>query len=97
MPIISFRQSQLKDFIETGILPKNISWQLVAKTALRKLDMLNYAKDLNDLRFPPGNKLESLKGDLHGHFSIRINAQWRIVFQWTSNGPSEVEIVDYHF
>ena len=97
MAIQSFRHTQLKDFMETGIIPKNSPWQSVTNIALKKLDMLHYAKDLNDLRIPPGNRLESLKGDLHGYFSIRINDQWRIIFCWTSNGPENVEIVDYHF
>ena len=97
MPIVSFRQSQLKDFMESGTLPKNSQWKSVSKIALRKLDMLNYAKVLDDLRIPPGNRLEALKGDLHGYFSIRINDQWRIVFRWTIEGPSEIEIIDYHF
>ncbi|MFA6238150.1 MAG: type II toxin-antitoxin system RelE/ParE family toxin [Bacteriovorax sp.] len=97
MAIISFRQSQLKDFMETGIPPRNISWRSIRKTALRKLDMLHYAKTLNDLKSPPGNRLEALKGDLIGYYSLRINDQWRIIFQWTIDGPREVEIVDYHF
>lgn len=97
MAIVNFRNSQLRDFMETGISPKNSPWQSVAKIALKKLDMLHYAKDLNDLRAPPGNRLEPLKGDLHGYFSIRINNQWRIIFHWTTNGPADVEIIDYHF
>lgn len=59
--------------------------------------MLNAARELRDLRSPPGNQLESLKGDLLGLYSIRINDQWRIIFKWTSKGPSDVEILDYHF
>lgn len=97
MTIQSFRQFQLKDFIETGRIPKNCPWQSVAKIALRKLDMLNYAKDLRDLAAFPGNKLEALKGDLVGLYSIRVNDQWRIVFKWSGKGPAEVEIIDYHF
>ena len=64
--------------------------------ALRKLRMLNQARDLNDLRVPPGNRLEALRGDRRGSYSIRINDQWRICFVWTDAGPSGVEIVDYH-
>jgi proteic killer suppression protein len=97
MSIISFKHSQLKVFMETGIPPKNSSWQPIAKIALRKLDMLNYAKSLNDLKSPIGNRLEALKGDLINFYSLRINDQWRIIFQWTAKGPIEVEIVDYHF
>ena len=64
--------------------------------ARRKLDQLNAAVKLDDLRIPPGNRLESLAGDLMGLHSIRINEQWRIVFRWTSTGPEDVRIEDYH-
>ena len=74
--------------------PANIA--NIAKIARRKLVMVNNAGVLNDLRLPPGNRLEALVGDLKGKHSIRINDQWRIVFRWTANGPEEVEIVDYH-
>jgi len=62
----------------------------------RKLDMLNAAQDLNDLRTPPGNRLEALKGDLRGRHSIRVNDQWRIVFRWAEGGPAQVRLDDYH-
>lgn len=58
--------------------------------------MLNAAKKLDDLRVPPGNRLEALRGDLAGSFSIRINDQWRIVFGWTDDSATHVQIVDYH-
>jgi proteic killer suppression protein len=58
--------------------------------------MLNNATKLDDLKSPPGNKLELLKGNLAGRYSIRINAKWRIVFRWDVSGPEDVEIVDYH-
>ena len=58
--------------------------------------MLDAAFVLDDLRSPPGNRLEALKGDREGLFSIRINAQWRICFRWEQSGPHDVEIVDYH-
>jgi toxin HigB-1 len=64
--------------------------------ALRKLDMLHHARGLGDLRAPPGNRLEMLAGDRRGQHSIRINDQWRICFKWTTEGPADVEIVDYH-
>lgn len=64
--------------------------------ALRKLRMLNQAKVLEDLRIPPGNRLEALKGSRSGQHSIRINGQWRICFIWQQGGPSNVSIVDYH-
>ena len=63
---------------------------------MRKLAILNRAGRLDDLRVPPGNRLEALKGDRAGQYSIRINDQFRICFIWTSAGPKEVEIVDYH-
>jgi len=68
----------------------------IAKPAIRKLDMLNAATSLGDLRSPPANRLEALKGDRKGQHSIRINDQWRLCFVWEADGPSRVEIVDYH-
>jgi len=64
--------------------------------ALRKLRLLNQARALSDLTAPPGNRLEALKGDRKGQYSIRINDQWRVCFTWTEGGPTDVEIVDYH-
>lgn len=64
--------------------------------ALVKLRLLNQARKLDDLRVPPGNRLEALKGDMKGQFSIRINDQWRICFSWTEGGPQDVSIIDYH-
>jgi toxin HigB-1 len=64
--------------------------------ALRKLRMLNQARVLSDLRVPPANRLEALRGNRAGQHSIRINDQWRICFRWSTNGASDVEIVDYH-
>lgn len=68
----------------------------IAKVAARKLDMLDAARLLDDLRSPPGNRLELLKGNRAGQHSIRINDQWRICFVWHDDGPEDVEIVDYH-
>lgn len=68
----------------------------IQSVALRKLRMLNQARVLTDLRVPPGNRLEALKGARLGQHSIRINDQWRICFVWTEGGPDSVEIVDYH-
>jgi toxin HigB-1 len=68
----------------------------IQAVALRKLRLLNQAKVLNDLRVPPGNRLEALHADRHGQHSIRINDQWRICFLWDEGGPTRVEIVDYH-
>jgi len=64
--------------------------------ARRKLRMINNAQNLDDLRVPPGNRLEALKGNRSGQHSIRINRQWRICFRWHDNDAYEVEIVDYH-
>jgi proteic killer suppression protein len=68
----------------------------IAAVALRKLDMLNAAADLNDLNTPPGNRLEALKGDLKGFHSIRVNMQWRIIFKWRGGGAHDVSLIDYH-
>ena len=62
----------------------------------RKLRMLHRAEKLEDLRVPPGNRLELLKGDRKGQHSIRVNDQWRVCFVWTDEGPENVELVDYH-
>jgi proteic killer suppression protein len=70
--------------------------QDIQQTAYRKLRYLNNANNLDDLRIPPSNRLEKLKGDRAGQYSIRINDQWRICFLWESNDAYEVENVDYH-
>jgi toxin HigB-1 len=70
--------------------------QDVATRALDKLAVLDAATDVNDLRVPPGNHLEQLKGDLAGCWSIRVNQQWRIVFKWEGGNATEVRLVDYH-
>lgn len=66
------------------------------KIARRKLDQLDFAASLNDLRSPPRNRLEALKGERLGQYSIRINDQYRICFVWSSDGVKDVEIIDYH-
>ncbi|MFJ2550579.1 type II toxin-antitoxin system RelE/ParE family toxin [Microbacterium sp. NPDC087591] len=68
----------------------------IHRVALRKLRQVGSAAVLEDLRVPPGNRLEALKGDRVGQHSIGINDQWRICFVWTDAGPEEVEIIDYH-
>ena len=68
----------------------------IQNIARKKLRMLNNAQDLNDLRIPPNNRLEALKGNRKGTYSIRINNQWRICFRWAEGNCSSVEIVDYH-
>ena len=96
MAIQSFASSVTDKFFVTGRADPKAGWASVQKVAKRKLDMLHYAAQLADLRFPPGNRLEELKGDLEGLHSIRINDQWRLVFRWTAAGPAEVRIEDYH-
>lgn len=68
----------------------------IVAPALVKLDMLNAASAMLDLRSPPGNRLEGLKGDLAGFNWIRVNDQWRLLFRWENNAPHEVRLVDYH-
>ncbi len=66
------------------------------KLAQRKLDLIDGADLIDDLRIPPGNRLENLSGNRKGQYSIRVNVQWRICFRWNSGQASDVEIVDYH-
>jgi proteic killer suppression protein len=68
----------------------------VIARAVRKLDLLNGSPQLSDLEVPPGNRLEPLKGDLKGFYSIRVNDQWRMVFRWHGSDAHEVRLVDYH-
>jgi len=71
-------------------------FESISAVARRKLRQLEIAARLDDLRVPPGNRLEALRGDRQGQYSIRINDQWRICFRWTAAGAEDVEIVDYH-
>jgi toxin HigB-1 len=66
------------------------------RAAQRKLELLDAAENISDLKEPPGNKLEVLKRDLKGYWSIRINGQWRIIFHWVNGHAEDVEIIDYH-
>ena len=93
--IRSFKGKFAEAILHGREAPKGFSFSL-AKIARRKLVQLNNAGAIRDMAAPPGNQLEALKGNLAGKHSIRINDQWRIVFRWTSAGPEEVEIVDYH-
>ncbi|MGC3021339.1 MULTISPECIES: type II toxin-antitoxin system RelE/ParE family toxin [unclassified Brevibacterium] len=68
----------------------------VQRATLRKLELIHAAKDVEDLRAPPGNRLERLVGDRRGQHSIRVNAQWRLCFVWRDGGADNVELVDYH-
>lgn len=92
--IKSFRNKQTEDAFN-GIFRKGFPADLV-KVARRKLGYLNAAVRLSDLQAPPGNRLEALKGDRAGQYSIRVNDQFRICFVWTSEGPVDVELTDYH-
>ena len=68
----------------------------IQSIARRKLRMINNARRLDDIRVPPANRLEALKGDMKGQHSIRVNDQWRICFRWSNAGVNDVQIVDYH-
>jgi toxin HigB-1 len=92
--ILSFRSKEAEK-IWRGEVSRRLPIT-IQEIARRKLRMLNNARRLDDLRVPPANRLESLKGDRKGQHSIRINDQWRVCFRWTEAGPSGVEIVDYH-
>jgi len=92
--IRSFRD-KATEAVFNGESPKGVPADLV-KVARRKLRYLNAVGDLGDLRSPPGNHLETLVGDRKGQHSIRVNDQFRVCFVWTTEGPAEVEIVDYH-
>jgi proteic killer suppression protein len=92
--IISFRDSETQKVWER-ITSKKFSSD-IQKLAQRRLLILDAAEILQDLRIPPGNRLEALQGKRKGQHSIRVNDQWRICFMWTKNGPENVEIVDYH-
>jgi len=81
--------------IWNGIRSKKLPNE-IQDVARRKLRMINNAQDVDDLRIPPANRLEKLKGNLKGYYSIRINNQWRIIFQWINNDAYEISIVDYH-
>jgi proteic killer suppression protein len=91
--IRSFASRETAQLFAGGSPRKFRSFQAQAE---RKLQMLDSAKDLNDLRMPPGNRLEKLGGDRRGQHSIRINDQWRICFHWRDDGPWDIVIVDYH-
>jgi proteic killer suppression protein len=92
--IQSFADRATEVFFAKGTCPAQ--WRPFERIATRKLDMLDAAVRLETLRSPPGNRLEALKGDRRGQWSIRINDQWRVCFRWNAKGPADVEIVDYH-
>ena len=91
--IRSFKDDDTKKLFETGFCKR---WAAISAVARRKLDQIETAANLSDLRVPPGNRLEALKRDRAGQHSIRINDQYRICFIWKVDGAYEVEIADYH-
>ncbi|MDR0909314.1 MAG: type II toxin-antitoxin system RelE/ParE family toxin [Spirochaetaceae bacterium] len=91
--IVSFAD---KDTAKLASLDRVRRFESIERPALRKLTQLDVALSLEDLKSPPGNRLEPLRGNREGQYSIRINDQYRVCFVWTENGPSGVEIIDYH-
>jgi len=93
MAIQSFKCADTEDLFYGKRVRRFVN---IESVAMRKLAMLNRAGRLNDLHVPPGNRLEALRGNRAGQHSIRVNDQFRVCFVWTEEGPSDVEIVDYH-
>ncbi len=93
MAIRSFQCPETQALFEGDHVRRFVNIEAVA---MRKLAMLNQAATLDDLRVPPGNRLEALKHDRAGQHSIRVSDRWRVCFVWTKQGPHNVEIVDYH-
>jgi proteic killer suppression protein len=91
--IVSFRDSDTGALASGKRVKRFVAFESVARRKLRQLEI---AGRLDDLRVPPGNRLEALKGDRAGQHSIRVNDQFRVCFVWTDAGPTDVEIVDYH-
>ncbi len=96
--IVSFRNKATEDVFDgtNSAIARKLLPQALRVATQKKLQVLNHAKQIGDLRAPPANRLEKLKGDRVGQYSIRINRQYRICFNWTEDGPADVEIVDYH-
>jgi proteic killer suppression protein len=92
--IVSFKDKETEK-IWNGIVSKKLPRE-IQDTARRKLRMINNSIDVSDLRIPPANRLEKLKGNMKEFNSIRINNQWRIIFKWDNGNALEVEIIDYH-
>lgn len=96
MAIMRFKDSDIEAFWENPRCPPKRVPADCRKTLYRKLQMLDAACSLQDLRIPPGNRLERLQGTRLGQCSIRVNAQWRLCFKWTDGEAREVEFCDYH-
>jgi toxin HigB-1 len=92
--IVSFKSKEA-ECIWNGVFSKKIPTQ-IQDIIRRKLRMINNSHTINDLRIPPSNRLEQLKGDRKGQYSIRINDQWRICFEWIDGNVHNIDIVDYH-
>jgi Plasmid maintenance system killer protein len=92
--IVTFGDKETEK-VWNGIVSKKFP-QEIQEIARRKLRMINNSFDIMDLRIPPSNRLEKLKGDFKEFYSIRVNAQWRIVFKWDNGNANEIEIIDYH-
>jgi proteic killer suppression protein len=92
--IRSFADKRTARFFQDGVVPAG--WRTIADRARRKLDMLDALTRLEDFGKVPGNRLEALRGDRKGQWSVRINEQWRLCFRWAAEGPEDVEIIDYH-
>lgn len=92
--IVSFKNKETES-IWRGLASKKLPFE-IQHMARRKLRMINSSVDISDLRIPPANRLEKLKGNRESFYSIRINNQWRVVFQWKNGNAYDVEIVDYH-
>ncbi|WP_408921541.1 type II toxin-antitoxin system RelE/ParE family toxin [Corynebacterium tuberculostearicum] len=92
---MEFRRGSLERFHTDGKAPKYVPPEL-RRILRRKLIMIDRAASLADLRIPPANHLERLKGQWDGFYYIRVNAQWRVVFRWTGKGAVDVDFIDYH-
>lgn len=96
--IVNFKDKAVEDLFNgvSSRAVRKLCPQSLWKTASRKLDLLDSVSQLDELKIPPGNRLEALSGDRSGQYSIRINGQFRLCFRWTEAGPADVELVDYH-
>lgn len=96
MPIRSFATVPIEELFHGGRTGRRFAWAAVERVVTRKLDMLQYARELLDLASPPGNRLEALGGSWKGFHSIRVNDQFRVVFRWVDGFAEDVDVVDSH-